>query len=80
MYKKFLITFLIITTYSLSALAEKVIVFKFTEDEKKTLKVRKVKKKTTYTIGSNEIEATPLLTIPVPKTSLFCETQISAPS
>ena len=29
MYKKFLITFLIITTYSLSALAEKVIVFKF---------------------------------------------------
>ena len=54
MYKKFLITFLIITTYSLSALAEKVIVFKFTEDEKKTLKVRKVKKETTYTIGSNE--------------------------
>ena len=36
-----------------SALAEKVIVFEFTEEEKKILKVRKVKKETTYTLGSN---------------------------
>ncbi len=54
MYKKFLMIFLIIATYSIPALAEKVIVFKFTEEEKKNLKVKKVKKETTYTIGSNE--------------------------
>ena len=54
MYKKFIIVFLIIMAHLTHAIAEKVIVFKFTEDEKETLKVRKVKKETTYTIGSNE--------------------------
>ena len=34
--------------------ADKVDVFVFTEEEKETLKVRKIKKKTKYTLGSNE--------------------------
>ncbi len=54
MFKKFflILTFLII--YPILSYAEKIIVFEFTEEEKKILKVRKVKKKTTYTIGSND--------------------------
>ncbi len=54
MFKKFflILTFLII--YPISSYAEKIIVFEFTEEEKKILKVRKVKKKTTYTLGSND--------------------------
>ena len=36
------------------ALSEQVKVFEFTEDEFKNLKVRKVKKNTTYTLGSND--------------------------
>ena len=53
--KKFFLLILIISLSHLtSALAEKVIVFEFTEEEKKILKVRKVKKTTTYTLGSNE--------------------------
>ena len=35
-------------------LAEKVTVFDFTEDEFKTLQVKKVKGETTWTLGSNE--------------------------
>ena len=34
--------------------ADRVDVFVFTEEEKDTLKVRKIKKKTNYTLGSNE--------------------------
>tara|TARA_B100000787_G_scaffold2464_1_gene1847 strand:+ start:320 stop:934 length:615 start_codon:yes stop_codon:yes gene_type:complete len=40
--------------FSVAALAEKVIVFDFTEDEYKTLKVKKVKGKTTWNLGLNE--------------------------
>ena len=34
--------------------ADRMDVFVFTEEEKETLKVRKIKKKTKYTLGSNE--------------------------
>ena len=54
MFKKFFLILIIILSYLTSALAEKVIVFEFTEEEKKILKVRKIKKETTYTLGSNE--------------------------
>ena len=54
MFKNFFIILIISLSYLTSALAEKVIVFEFTEEEKKILKVRKVKKETTYTLGSNE--------------------------
>ena len=54
MFKYFLTIFLIILSYTSPILAEKIRVFEFTEEEKKNLKVRKVKKETTYTIGSNE--------------------------
>ena len=48
---KFFICFIILTSFSF---AEEVKVFEFTEEEFETLEVRKVKKKTTYTLGSNE--------------------------
>ena len=54
MFKKFFLVILFIVTYSSVAVAEKILVFEFTQDEKETLKVRKVKKKTTYTLGSND--------------------------
>ena len=54
MFKNFFLILIISLIYLTSALAEKVIVFEFTEEEKKILKVRKVKKETTYTLGSNE--------------------------
>ena len=54
MFKNFLLVILFIVTYSSVAVAEKILVFEFTQDEKETLKVRKVKKKTTYTLGSND--------------------------
>jgi len=54
MFKYFLTIFLIILSYTSPILAEKIRVFEFTQEEKKNLKVRKVKKETTYTIGSNE--------------------------
>ena len=54
MFKKFFLILIICLSYLTSALAEKVIVFEFTEEERKILKVRKVKKETTYTLGSNE--------------------------
>ena len=54
MRKFFLLILIISLSHLTSALAEKVIVFEFTEEEKKILKVRKVKKTTTYTLGSNE--------------------------
>ena len=54
MFKKFFIIFLIFFSYSLPVFAEKVVVFEFTENEMKKLKVRKIKKLTTYTLGSND--------------------------
>ena len=54
MFKKVLtiIIFSILIQHSLSA--EIVKIFEFTEEELSTLKVRKVKGITTYTLGSNE--------------------------
>jgi len=40
--------------YSNAVIAEKVVVFQFTEDEFKTLQVKKVKGETTWVLGSNE--------------------------
>ncbi len=54
MKKNFIIIFIISLVYSTSVYAEKVLVFEFTNEEMKTLKVRKIKKKTKYTLGSNE--------------------------
>ena len=54
MFKNFFLILIIVLSYLTSAVAEKVVVFKFTEEERKILKVRKVKKETTYTLGSNE--------------------------
>ena len=57
MFKKLFIVFLIISSYSISALAEKVVVFEFTEQEFETLEVRKVRgsnEKTKYFLGMNE--------------------------
>ena len=57
MFKKLFIVFLIISSYSISALAEKVVVFEFTEQEFETLEVRKVRGsngKTKYSLGRNE--------------------------
>ena len=54
MFKNFFLILIISINYLTLAVAEKVIIFEFTEEEKKILKVRKVKKETTYTLGSNE--------------------------
>jgi len=54
MKKNFIIILIISLVYSTSVYAEKVLVFEFTNEEMKTLKVRKIKKKTKYTLGSNE--------------------------
>ena len=57
MFKKLFIVFLIISSYSISALAEKVVVFEFTKQEFETLEVRKVRGsngKTKYSLGMNE--------------------------
>jgi len=57
MFKKFFVILLITFSYSISALAEKVVVFEFTEQEFETLEVRKVRGsngKTKYTLGINE--------------------------
>ena len=48
------ITILIFLTLTLSSKAEIVKVFEFTEEEFKTLKVRKVKGKTKWSLGANE--------------------------
>ena len=57
MFKNFFIILLIAFSYSISALAEKVVVFEFTEQEFETLEVRKVRGsngKTKYSLGMNE--------------------------
>ena len=53
--KIFFITILLTTfIFSNTVIAEKITVFDFTEDEFKTLKVKKVKGETTWSLGSNE--------------------------
>jgi hypothetical protein len=54
MIKKSLLAVSIFFLISEATLAEKITVFQFTEDEFKTLKVKKVKGKTTWSLGSNE--------------------------
>ena len=54
MFKFFFIILFVSLTILNSASAEKIVVFEFTDEEKKTLKVHKIKKETTYTLGSNE--------------------------
>tara|TARA_B110000046_G_scaffold183708_1_gene220461 strand:- start:5425 stop:6069 length:645 start_codon:yes stop_codon:yes gene_type:complete len=53
MIKKILILFITSILFSESVLAEKVIVFNFTEEELKSLKVRKVKGETKWSLGLN---------------------------
>ena len=54
MFKK-IFSILIVLFFSQQLLmADTINVFEFTEDEMKTLKVKKIKGKTTYTLGSNE--------------------------
>ena len=54
MYKFLLFVIFSIIFFSKTALAENVVVFNFTENEYKTLKVKKVKGTTTWSLGSNE--------------------------
>ena len=54
MFKFFFILLFVNLAIINSASAEKIVVFEFTEEEKKTLKFHKVNKETTYTLGSNE--------------------------
>ena len=54
MYKNFLTILFSSLVFSNMVLAEKVTVFNFTEDEFKTLQVKKVKGETTWLLGSNE--------------------------
>ena len=54
MFYRFFLILIFLIKFSAPSYAEKIIVFEFTEQEKKTLKVRKVKKNTTYTLGSND--------------------------
>ena len=54
MLRLFKFTCLIFLIFSLNLKAETITVFDFTNDELKTLKVRKVKGKTKWTLGFNE--------------------------
>ena len=54
MLNKTLFLLLISFLFSDIALTEKINVFNFTQDEFETLKVKKVKGKTTWNLGSNE--------------------------
>ena len=54
MYKNFITILFSSLLFSNIVLAEKVTVFNFTEDEFKTLQVKKVKGETTWRLGSNE--------------------------
>ena len=54
MFKKFLVFLFTINVISNVTYAEKIEVFKFNDEELQTLKVRKIKKLTDYSIGSNE--------------------------
>ena len=54
MFKKFLFIISVSFFFSQFTFAEKVIVFDFTDDELKTLKVKKVKGEISWSLGSNE--------------------------
>ena len=54
MFKKILLITISWFLFGQVALAEKINIFKFTEEELKELKVRKVKGETTWSLGSNE--------------------------
>ena len=54
MFQKILIFLFISLLLTKLSLAEKVVIFEFTEEELKTLKVKKVKGETTWNLGSNE--------------------------
>jgi len=54
MKKNFLKILLVFLILSNAAIAEKTVVFDFTEDEFETLQVKKVKGETTWSLGSNE--------------------------
>jgi len=53
MIKKILLTFIATILLSETVFAEKVVVFNFTQEELKSLKVRKVKGETSWSFGSN---------------------------
>ena len=54
MIKNFLILFLTLILFSTSTVAENIRVFEFTDEEFKSLQVKKVKGETKWTLGSNE--------------------------
>jgi len=54
MFKKILFIAILFFFFQQSLVAETINVFKFTKEEMKALEVRKIKGKTTYTLGSNE--------------------------
>ena len=54
MNKNFFIILFISFIFSSGVVAENVIVFNFTEEEFKTLKIKKVKGETTWTLDNNE--------------------------
>ena len=54
MYKNFLINLFILTVIVNNVVAEKITIFNFTEDEFKTLEIKKVKGETTWSLGSDE--------------------------
>ena len=53
MFRKLFIFLLFFFSYISFSYSENITVFQFTEEEKKLLKVRKIKKETSYTLGSN---------------------------
>ena len=54
MLKKFLLIIITSFLFFEIAIAQKIAVFKFTKEEFKDLKVKKVKGETTWSLGSNE--------------------------
>jgi len=54
MIKFFFITILATSLFTQSTLGEKINIFEFTQDELKTLEVKKVKRETKWILGSNE--------------------------
>ena len=55
MIKTFSIVVLLITLFNFGSFAEEIQAFNFTKEEFDNLTVRKIKKKTKYTLGSNEM-------------------------
>ena len=54
MFKKILSIAILFFFFQQSLLAETINIFEFTKEEMKALEVRKIKGKTTYTLGSNQ--------------------------